>query len=108
MLALMTPCQYLPVKTDTKLNPESTSDVTHVTKLIFFPDFKHNLYDNLIYLSTVLTYQGEVLKLTKISRSEMGTYLCIAGNGVPPTVSKRIHISVHCKLIFVIFRIPPL
>ncbi|KAH9631666.1 hypothetical protein HF086_000321 [Spodoptera exigua] len=25
----------------------------------------------------------------------MGTYLCIAGNGVPPTVSKRIHISVH-------------
>ncbi|KAI5640492.1 immunoglobulin i-set domain-containing protein [Phthorimaea operculella] len=43
----------------------------------------------------VLTYQGEVLKLTKISRSEMGTYLCIAGNGVPPTVSKRIHISVH-------------
>ncbi|XP_035451602.1 lachesin isoform X1 [Spodoptera frugiperda] len=45
--------------------------------------------------SKVLTYQGEVLKLTKISRSEMGTYLCIAGNGVPPTVSKRIHISVH-------------
>ncbi|XP_012549186.1 lachesin [Bombyx mori] len=43
----------------------------------------------------VLTYQGEVLKLTKISRSEMGTYLCIAGNGVPPTVSKRIHVSVH-------------
>ncbi|XP_045528481.1 lachesin-like [Pieris brassicae] len=43
----------------------------------------------------VHTYQGEVLNLTKISRSEMGTYLCIAGNGVPPTVSKRIHISVH-------------
>ncbi|CAH0695129.1 unnamed protein product [Spodoptera exigua] len=46
-------------------------------------------------VSPLLTYQGEVLKLTKISRSEMGTYLCIAGNGVPPTVSKRIHISVH-------------
>ncbi|GBP86398.1 Lachesin [Eumeta japonica] len=43
----------------------------------------------------VLTYQGEVLKLSKISRSEMGAYLCIAGNGVPPSVSKRIHISVH-------------
>ncbi|KAM3967431.1 lachesin [Aphomia sociella] len=45
--------------------------------------------------SKMHTYQGEVLKLTKISRSEMGTYLCIASNGVPPTVSKRIHISVH-------------
>lgn len=53
------------------------------------------------FMPTVLTYQGEVLKLTKISRSEMGTYLCIAGNGVPPTVSKRIHISVHCKWSFI-------
>ncbi|KAL4702984.1 hypothetical protein ACJJTC_008762 [Scirpophaga incertulas] len=43
----------------------------------------------------VSSYQGEVLKLMKISRSEMGTYLCIASNGIPPTVSKRIHISVH-------------
>ncbi|KOB74922.1 Lachesin, partial [Operophtera brumata] len=40
---------------------------------------------------------GQEIVLTKISRSEMGTYLCIAGNGVPPTVSKRIHISVHCE-----------
>ncbi|XP_041975562.1 lachesin-like [Aricia agestis] len=51
--------------------------------------------DNMGTKTKVLTYQGEVLKLSKISRSEMGTYLCIAGNGVPPTVSKRIHISVH-------------
>ncbi|XP_053616824.1 lachesin-like [Plodia interpunctella] len=51
--------------------------------------------DNTGAKSKVLTYQGEVLKLSKISRSEMGTYLCIASNGVPPTVSKRIHISVH-------------
>uniref|UniRef100_A0A182RVN5 Ig-like domain-containing protein n=1 Tax=Anopheles funestus TaxID=62324 RepID=A0A182RVN5_ANOFN len=38
----------------------------------------------------VTSYRGEVLKLTKISRSEMGSYLCIASNGVPPSVSKRI------------------
>jgi len=27
----------------------------------------------------------------------MGAYLCIASNGVPPTVSKRIMLVVHCK-----------
>ncbi|KFB41814.1 AGAP001048-PA-like protein [Anopheles sinensis] len=43
----------------------------------------------------VTSYRGEVLKLTKISRSEMGSYLCIASNGVPPSVSKRISLSIH-------------
>ncbi|XP_066586335.1 lachesin-like [Prorops nasuta] len=40
---------------------------------------------------------GEVLNLSHITRSEMGTYLCIASNGVPPTVSKRmmLHITFH-------------
>ncbi|KAI8438355.1 hypothetical protein MSG28_010918 [Choristoneura fumiferana] len=37
----------------------------------------------------------EVLTLSKVSRSDMGAYLCIASNGVPPTVSKRILIKVH-------------
>jgi hypothetical protein len=27
----------------------------------------------------------------------MGSYLCIASNGVPPSVSKRISLSIHCK-----------
>ncbi|KAG6461292.1 lachesin [Manduca sexta] len=40
-------------------------------------------------------YEAEVLTLAKISRSDMGAYLCIASNGVPPTVSKRIIIKVH-------------
>ncbi|KAK9511129.1 hypothetical protein O3M35_005750 [Rhynocoris fuscipes] len=29
----------------------------------------------------------------------MGSYLCIASNGIPPTVSKRIIVKVHCKYI---------
>ncbi|KAM0726318.1 Lachesin [Formica fusca] len=40
-------------------------------------------------------FMGEELKLTKISRNEMGVYLCIASNGIPPAVSKRIYINVH-------------
>ncbi|XP_031837242.1 lachesin [Nomia melanderi] len=43
----------------------------------------------------VTEYQSEELKLTKISRKDMGVYLCIASNGVPPAVSKRIFINVH-------------
>ncbi|XP_060806479.1 lachesin [Amyelois transitella] len=43
----------------------------------------------------VTTFEEEVLTLTKISRSDMGAYLCIASNGVPPSISKRIQIKVH-------------
>ncbi|EFX75497.1 hypothetical protein DAPPUDRAFT_323113 [Daphnia pulex] len=38
--------------------------------------------------------EGSSLELQKISRLDMGVYLCIASNGVPPTVSKRIYVSV--------------
>jgi len=37
---------------------------------------------------------GEVLDLIRISRTEMGAYLCIARNGVQPAVSKRIIFNV--------------
>lgn len=48
-------------------------------------------------LFTVNIYDGETLSLVKISRLEMGAYLCIASNGVPPSVSKRIIVDVECK-----------
>uniref|UniRef100_T1GEZ9 Ig-like domain-containing protein n=1 Tax=Megaselia scalaris TaxID=36166 RepID=T1GEZ9_MEGSC len=40
-------------------------------------------------------HDGEILPLQKVSRSEMGAYLCIATNGVPPSVSKRIILDVE-------------
>ncbi|XP_049817782.1 lachesin-like, partial [Aethina tumida] len=45
--------------------------------------------------SRAISYLGEVLVISKISRSDMGAYMCIASNGIPPTVSKRIMVSVH-------------
>jgi hypothetical protein len=45
----------------------------------------------------VQSVEGETLSLTKVTRSEMGAYLCIAANGVPPSVSKRMMVHVHCK-----------
>lgn len=32
------------------------------------------------------------------TRYNTGAYLCIASNGVPPTVSKRITVVVNCKI----------
>lgn len=49
----------------------------------------------------VAVYEGEQLNLTRISRSEMGAYLCIASNSIPPSVSKRIIVDVECKYIHI-------
>ncbi|XP_052869881.1 lachesin-like [Anopheles cruzii] len=44
--------------------------------------------------SVVLEWEGDALTLSRVSRYDMGAYLCIATNGVPPSVSKRIKVSV--------------
>nr|XP_034186692.1 limbic system-associated membrane protein-like isoform X1 [Osmia lignaria] len=38
---------------------------------------------------------GTNFNISKVTRLHMGSYLCIASNGVPPTVSKRIMLIVH-------------
>ncbi|XP_060524472.1 neurotrimin-like isoform X2 [Cylas formicarius] len=43
----------------------------------------------------VASAEGTMLNLTRVSRQQMGPYLCIASNGVPPSVSKRIMLIVH-------------
>ncbi|CAH2014068.1 unnamed protein product [Acanthoscelides obtectus] len=40
---------------------------------------------------------GPILNITNVKRDHMGPYLCIASNGVPPSVSKRIKLVVQCK-----------
>ncbi|XP_058805965.1 lachesin-like isoform X2 [Phymastichus coffea] len=47
--------------------------------------------------TTTKTYKGEQLQLWKVQRQEMGSYLCIASNGVPPSVSKRHYVNVLFK-----------
>ncbi|CRL01622.1 CLUMA_CG014425, isoform A [Clunio marinus] len=39
--------------------------------------------------------EGEKLSLSGVQRSDMGGYLCIASNGIPPSVSKRYDIQVN-------------
>lgn len=40
-------------------------------------------------------HKGETLKLDKISRLDMGIYICTANNGVPSMTSRRIHVKVN-------------
>ncbi|GAB1861865.1 Lachesin [Camponotus japonicus] len=47
-------------------------------------------------------YEGEQLYLKSIQRQEMGSYLCIASNGVPPTVSKRYYVNVRFKPLIIV------
>ncbi|XP_011500615.1 PREDICTED: lachesin-like [Ceratosolen solmsi marchali] len=43
---------------------------------------------------SVNEWVGSTLEMTRISRLDMGNYLCIASNSVPPSVSKQIKVSV--------------
>ncbi|XP_044258299.1 neurotrimin-like isoform X2 [Tribolium madens] len=43
----------------------------------------------------VPSIDGPVLNISRVSRQQMGPYLCIASNGIPPSVSKRIMLIVH-------------
>lgn len=41
--------------------------------------------------------EGERLSLSGVQRSDMGGFLCIASNGIPPSVSRRYDVQVNCK-----------
>ncbi|KAG8201006.1 hypothetical protein JTE90_021468 [Oedothorax gibbosus] len=42
----------------------------------------------------VTEYIGEELKIIGVSRDHMAAYLCLASNGVPPAISRRIYLDV--------------
>ena len=43
------------------------------------------------------TVDGNSLVFGSASRAHVGEYLCIASNGVPPSISKRIVLRVQCE-----------
>ncbi|XP_026466369.1 opioid-binding protein/cell adhesion molecule homolog isoform X2 [Ctenocephalides felis] len=43
----------------------------------------------------LMSVEGPVFSITRVNRLHMGPYLCIATNGVPPSVSKRVMLIVH-------------
>lgn len=47
----------------------------------------------------VYSVDGETLRINQVSKRHMAVYYCIASNGVPPSVSKRVAVTVLCELI---------
>ncbi|KAF7494617.1 Protein amalgam [Sarcoptes scabiei] len=46
---------------------------------------------------SVPTFEGSQLNLTQVTRDDMGAYLCIASNGIPPSLSRRILLHVNFR-----------
>lgn len=44
-------------------------------------------------------WRGSTLAVKHARREDAGAYLCIANNGVPPSVSKRVRLNVRCELL---------
>jgi hypothetical protein len=61
---------------------------------------------SLLLLFSVSSVEGPVFNITRVNRLHMGAYLCIASNGVPPTVSKRIMLIVHCTFCYKSLDVP--
>ncbi|XP_077555319.1 lachesin-like isoform X2 [Haemaphysalis longicornis] len=47
--------------------------------------------------NSVMSVEGEFLNISQVNREDMGAYLCIAKNGVPPSVSQRILLQVNFR-----------
>ncbi|XP_066965097.1 limbic system-associated membrane protein-like [Macrobrachium rosenbergii] len=54
---------------------------------------KENSHDPAMQSEKIL--EGESLEILKVSRLHMGAYLCVASNGIQPSVSKRIQLKVQ-------------
>lgn len=65
-----------------------------VSQFVYFILF---LFFFSIFQNAVATINGSSFSISRVDRLNMGAYLCIASNGIPPTVSKRVMLIVHCK-----------
>ena len=57
----------------------------------------------IVSFDTAQSVVGEQLVLNHVTRNQSGVYLCIASNGVPPAISRRLILQVNCMLNFFIF-----
>ena len=53
------------------------------------------LISNFLYL--VESYNGPILSIPRVTPDDLGAYLCIAKNGVQPSMSKRVVVYVQCN-----------
>lgn len=79
------------MKAETSNVMNSTTDICLVDSVIY-------IFLCVLFIQLVMkAIEGERLSLSGVQRSDMGGYLCIASNGIPPSVSKRYDVQVNCK-----------
>ena len=67
-------------------------------KLWIVSKINHYLNHDLLHIVThYLCQQGKYLEYLVFTTLNSGVYFCLASNGVPPTVSKKVRLYVDCK-----------
>ncbi|XP_011341011.1 neurotrimin isoform X2 [Ooceraea biroi] len=99
-IQVVVPPSIISKDTSTDMVVRETSNVTLTCKATGYPEpyvmWRREDGKNINYNGeSVNVVDGEVLHIVKISRLHMGAYLCIASNGVPPSVSKRVSLRVQ-------------
>ena len=70
----------------------------HTTQSCSNKEFLFNIVINQYsYLCVVSMVEGATLNIMRVNRHQFGAFLCIASNGVPPSVSVRIMLIVNCE-----------
>ncbi|XP_071560672.1 lachesin isoform X8 [Temnothorax nylanderi] len=97
---VVVPPSIITKETSTDMVVREASNVTLMCKATGYPEpyvmWRREDGKNINYNGeSVNVVDGEVLHIVKISRLHMGAYLCIASNGVPPSVSKRVSLRVQ-------------
>ena len=54
-------------------------------------------YHKLHFFHLVESYNGPILSIPRVTPDDLGAYLCIAKNGVQPSMSKRVVVYVQCN-----------
>ncbi|XP_033213898.1 lachesin-like [Belonocnema kinseyi] len=99
-LQVVVPPAIIAKETSTDMVVREASNVTLTCKATGYPEpyvmWRREDGENINYNGeSVSVVDGEVLHIVKISRLHMGAYLCIASNGVPPSVSRRVSLRVQ-------------
>lgn len=58
------------------------------------------LYLSFCLFVLALSLPGYMLNITRITRGHMGTYMCIADNGIPPRANQTFILDVHCECCY--------
>ncbi|XP_075211004.1 lachesin-like [Lycorma delicatula] len=99
-LQVVVPPSIVDKETSTDMVVREAVNVTLTCKAVGYPEpyvmWRREDGEDINYNGeNVNVVDGEVLHITKVSRLHMGAYLCIASNGVPPSISKRVELRVQ-------------